>query len=635
MIQALKRFYSNFGDRGVMFIMFAFSVVAHSLLSMCMELPAVSPDETGVASIAAFYSGRDWSALMGQISYYYGYVQALFYAPLFMLFRNPYTLYKACLVMNGVLISLVPLIAYHICGKLGVNKVWQKLAAGFCAGSYITYIAHSKFLWNETICSVLPWVLLWIMILAADCKSTGRRCALSAAAGVLCAVSYGAHSRLIAVVIAFVLTLLIARIFMKKTILVLPVFFPVLAASFIGEHFCRKQIQLLVWNGNASGNTLEAEFDRIFGLFSGEGFGKFLSTLFGHLFTFMTSTVGIGALACAVFFLIIIIRIGEWHSGRKTEVINGIEVRTQAEHKFSADITVLGIYAFLAVGGSLLLSVLFKFNSGQIGDIKDLTMFGRYTDNTAPLAVFLVLVFLFRYGLTVKQTAWAAAVYAYVCMGFFTVSYPQIQEAKGYRESPILGLMPWRIGEDFTKTLTTESLIIMCSVTFSVLALTAVFTSCTKKSKKALISGTMCCIFLYTTIFAGVSYLPYRAETNLTRTLPARSVSTLLYNESASPAIVCYKLSSRNAGLIQFLNLDAKVTIIRKAKNIPDNCIIIADEEEQLPLEPDTYDYIGTEGGLSVYAHGETARDYMKYKRSAGIAEASTSESVAHNGISD
>lgn len=635
MIQALKRFYSNFGDRGVMFIMFAFSVVTHSLLAMCMELPAVNPDEIGVASVAAFYSGRDWSALMGQITYYYGYVQAIFYAPLFMLFRNPYALYKACLVMNGVLISFIPMIAYHISGRLGIKKVWQKLVISFCSGSYITYIAHSKFIWNETICSVLPWVLLWVMFLAVDCKKAGQRCLYSAVAGVLCAVCYGAHSRLLAVVIAFILTLLIVRIFMKRVILVLPVFFPVLAGSFVGEHFCRKLIQQLVWKGNASGNTMESEIDRVLGLFEEGGFGRFLSALFGHLYTFMTSTAGIGALACSVFFLMLIVRISEWHNGRKTEVIDGVEVRTPAEHKFSARVTTLGIYAFLSVGGSMLLSVLFKFNSGQVGSIKDLTMFGRYTDNVAPLAIFLVLIFLFRYGITLKQTAWAAAIYAYVCIGFFTVSYAQIVSAKGYRESPILGLMPWRIGEDYTKTLTTDSFIVMCSVTFSVLALIAVFTACTRKHRNALVSGSFCCLFIYTTLFAGLVYLPDRAETNIKKTEPARLVSSLLYDESSSPMIVCYKLNSRNAGLIQFLNLDTKVTIIRKGKNIPDNCIIIADEEEQLPLEPDTYDHIGTEGGLSVYAHGETARDFIKYKRSADTSGAATDEVIVRNVISE
>lgn len=634
MIQALKRFYTNFGDRGVMFIMFAANVVMHSLLAMCMELPAVNPDEIGVASVAAFYSGKDWSALMGQVSYYYGYVQALFYAPLFLIFKNPYALYKACLVMNGVLISFVPLIAYHIAGRVGVKKVWQKLFAAICSGCYITYIAHSKFMWNETICSLLPWVLLWVIFQAVDCKKASSRCIWSAAAGLICAVCYAAHSRLLAVVIAFVMTLLIVRIFMKRVILVLPVFFPVMIGGFVGEHFCKKLIQQLVWNGNASGNTMESEFDRVLGLFEKGGPDRFFSALFGHLYTFVTSTAGVGALAIALFFLMAIVYIGEWRTGRKKEIIDNVEVFTPAEHKFSARMMALGIYAFLTVGGSMALSVLFKFNSGQIGDIKDLSMFGRYTDNVAPLAIFLVLAFLFRYGITVKQTAWAAVVYAYVCISFFITTYPQVAAAKGYRESPVLGLMPWRIGEDYTTPFTTESFIIMTAVGFSVLALIAVFTACARKGAKALISGSMVCLCVYTTLFAGMVYLPERAEENVKRTDPARQVSTLLYDDSASPLIVCYKQKSRNAGLIQFLNPETKVTIIRREKNIPENCIIVADEEEILPMALDEYDYIGTEGGLSVYAYGETARDYMKYKRSADISEASaTDEGLPAPGI--
>ncbi len=637
MIQALKRFYTNFGDRGVMFILFACSVVTHSLLSMCMELPAVNPDEIGVASVAAFYSGRDWSALMGQVSYYYGYVQALFYAPLFLVFKNPYALYKACLVMNGVLMSFVPLIAYHVAGRVGVKKVWQRLAAAVCSGGYITYIAHSKFMWNETICSLLPWVLLWVIFQSIDCKKPGARCAYSAAAGLLCAVCYAAHSRLLALVIAFVLTLLIVRIFMKRVILVLPVFFPVMGFGFVAEHFCKKLIQQEVWNGNASGNTMESEAGRVLGLFGEGGINRFLSALFGHMYTFMTSTAGIGALATALFFLMVILRISEWRSGRKKEIIDGVEVCTPAEHKYSARMMVLGIYAFLSIGGSMALSVLFKFNSGQIGDIKDLTMFGRYTDNVAPLAIFLVLVFLFRYGINYKHTAWAAAVYAYVCLCFFTVSYPQVESARSYRESPILGLMPLRIGEDYTKAFTAESLIIMTSAAFSVLALIAVISACARKGGKGLIAGGFCCIFLYTTLFAGLVYLPDRAEENVRKTAPAREVSTLLYDDAASPLIVCYKMKSRNAGLVQFLNPNTKVTIIRREKNIPENCLILADEETILPLDTADYDYIGTEGGISVYARGETARDYMKYKRSADITEAiSTGEGpVQNNVISD
>ena len=535
MINALRRFYNSFGDRGVMMVIFTVSVIVHSLLTMHMELPAVNPDEIGVASVAAFYSGRDWSALMGQVYYYYGYVQAIFYAPLFLFFSNSYALYKACLIMNGVLMSFIPVIAYHVSTKLGVSRVWQKITVAFCCGADITYIAHSKFMWNEAICSLLPWVLMWVMFMSMDCQKDALRVLWSAAAGVLCAVCYGAHSRLLAVVIAFVMTVLIARIFMNRRIFTLPVFFPALALGFVGEHFCKKTIQQLVWNGKASGNTMEAEANRVLGLFDEGGFGRFVSTLFGHIYTFMTSTAGIGALACVVFFMLIFVRIREWSKNRAGEMVNGVKVyEPTSKHVYSGHITILGIYAFLAVGGSMLLSVLFKFNSGQISAIKDLTMFGRYTDNVAPLAVMLVLVFMFRYRLSVANIGWAAIVYAYTCYGFFTVSWQMLEKARGYRESPMLGLMPWRIGEDYAKPFTVESFIIMTSVVFTVLAAFAVFTLCTRKHGKELISGLCCCLFLYTTVFAGAVYLPARAEENLAKTEPARLVSELLYNESAS-----------------------------------------------------------------------------------------------------
>ena len=619
MINALRRFYNSFGDRGVMMVVFTVSVIVHSLITMHMELPDANPAEIGVAGVSAFYSGRDWSALMGHYSYY-GYVQAVFYAPLFLLFSNSYVLYKACLILNGVLMSFIPVIAYHVSTKLGVAKVWQRLVAAFCCGAYITYIAHSKFMWNEAVCSLLPWVLLWVMFMSMDCQKDVLRVLWSAAAGVLCAVCYGAQSRLLAVVAALVLTVLIARIFMKRRIFTLPVFFATLVLGFVGEYFCRKNIQQLVWNGKVNVNTFEADAEHVLGLFEHGGFGRFVSTLFGHAYTFMTSTAGVGAIACVVFFMLVFVRIREWNSNRAGEMVDGVKVyEPSSKHLYSGHVTILGIYSFLAVGGSMLLSVLLKFDSAQLGTIKDIVMFGRYTDNVAPLAVFLVLVFMFRYKLSIANIGWSAVVYAYVCFGFFTVSWHTLVKAHGYRVSSTLGLLPWRIGEDHTKAFTADSFIIMTSVAFTVLAAFAVFILCTRKRSRELISGLCCCLFLYTTVFAGTVYLPARAEENLVSTEPARLVSGLLYNETASPVIVAYNIGTHSAGLIQFLNLNTRVAIIRKARNLPENCIIIASEEEQLPLDPGSYDYIGTEGGLSVYAKGETARDYMRYKRSADL----------------
>ena len=129
MKRRLEQFYASFGDKGVMFILYALSVVVNSLMTMCMELPAVFPEEISAAGIAAFFSGKNWSGLLGQTGVRGGYIHSLLYTPLFLVFDNPYALYKAMLVINAIIVSFIPLISYHLASKLGVERVRQKLLA--------------------------------------------------------------------------------------------------------------------------------------------------------------------------------------------------------------------------------------------------------------------------------------------------------------------------------------------------------------------------------------------------------------------------------------------------------------------------------------------------------------------------
>lgn len=613
MKKKLERFYSTFGDRGVMFILFAFSIVIHAMLSLMMELPAVNPDEIGTASIAAFYTGRDWSSLMGTVGYYYGYVQALFYVPLMLVFGSPYALYKAMLVMNGVLISFIPMLAYHLAAKLGIPKVWQKIVIAFCSGFYITYIAHSKFIWNEAISSLLPWALIWCVFMAWDRKNRYSRFTFSMLTGFMCAVCYAAHSRLIAVVIALILTLLIARIVFREKILNLPTFFATLIVSFGCEYLIRQIIENAVWGGAARGNTVEGGFQRLDGLFTAEGWDHFISTLFGHLYTFFTSTLGIGALAAAFFIIMCAKRCSEWFSHRMKHREDGTKVYEPVKHKYSLRITVFGIFAFFAVGGSLLLSALYKFNSSQFGEINDLVIFGRYTDSAAPLAIFLALVFLMTYGYTIKTVIGSASIYAYVCMGFAMTSSRYLTEGS-YRESPILGLLPWRLSEGLTDDVTQMSFIIMSSMVFTMFSAMIICVACTRRFKMQLASALMCVVFVYTTGFAAFSYLPMRAADNAEKTAPIKAVSELLYNESMSPRIVAYKTGTRTAGLLQFLNHNARVSLINNATKLPETGIIIIENGTDIPLSPQNYDLVGKTAEHTVLAYGDNAREYVKYK---------------------
>lgn len=613
MRKKLERFYSTFGDRGVMFILFACSVVIHAMMSLTMELPAVNPDEISVAGITAFYTGKDWSVFMSSSSFYYGYIQALFYTPLSLVFNSPYALYKAMLVMNGILISFIPMIAYHLASKLGIPKVWQKIVIASCCGLYITYVAHSKFIWNEAISSLLPWALIWCVYMAWDRKNKYSRFTFSVLTGFMCAVCYAAHSRLIAVVIALVITLLIARFVFREKILNLPTFLITAVVSFFAEYLLRKTIISSVW-GSVSSNTIEGGIARLYGFANEDGLPHFFATLFGHLYTFFTSTMGIGAFATVAFVIMCSKRIHEWYTNRKEQHADGTRVYEPIKHKYSLRLTVFGIFAFFAVGGSLLLSVLYKFNSSKFGAVKDLVIFGRYTDSVAPLAIFLALAFLYLHRYTLKSIISSAAIYACVCIGFTAAAYPYLSSGS-YRESPVLGLLPWRIGENLTEDYSDMSFIIMSSMVFAFFAIIIVCFTCTRRFKTQLISGVVCILFAHTTIFAAFVYLPMRAETNAVNSAPAKAISELLYNDDKSPVIVAYKTGTRTAGLTQFLLPLSDVILINNSKYLPESGIFIVENGTSIPMSPENYDVIGKTDDHTVLAYGNAAREYIRYKQ--------------------
>lgn len=628
MRQLLQNFNRNFGDRGIMFVLFACSVVIHSILSMNMELLSVHPDEIGTAATAAFYAGKDWSGIMEPIGYYYGYVQALFYTPLMLMFKNPYAQYKAMLVMNGVIVSFIPLVAYHIASKISELRAWHKLVIAAACGFYTSYMVYSKFIWNEAMCSLMPWFLIWCVYMAWERRDVKKKCAYSVLTGFFCAFSFGAHPRLIAVVIALVVTLLIARYALKENILSLPVFFSAMAVSFVAEHFACTAIKDAVWGGPVLGNTPENEISRIGGLLESDGIERLLSTFFGHLYSFFSSTAGLGALALVFLFALCYTNIKEWKKDFKApiqEAEDNTKEYRPIVRTYSHRLIVMSIYGALAIGGSMLLSVLFKFNSDKLESIKDLTIFARYTENTAPLAIFLVLIVIFLYGYSWRHMLWAVGIYAVTCGAFGVLSYPTVEAAGSYRELSVISILALRFSEDITHPFTKLSFVIISSIVFSVLAMLTVAATCTRRFKTQFAAGIISAVFMYTTLFAGGVYLPVRKAQSAGSIRSAIAVSNLIYNDKQSPDVVTVGVSTRIASLVQFINQDISVNINGNSI-LPENCVVIAANRVDLPYSEERYDIIGSTGEYTVYAFGEQAKDYYKYRHSADSTAVKTVE---------
>ncbi len=607
----LEQFYAAFGDRGVMFILFAFSVVVNSLLTVSISLPSVFPDEISVAGIAAFYSGNDWSGLMQQIGGDCGYIQALLYAPLFLVLKNSYALYKAMLVVNGILVSFIPLIAYHLAAKFGVMRVRFKLLMALCCGMYFSYLTSSKFIWNEAVTSLFGWLLVLCMFSAWDRKNRYTRFTMSLLAGFLCAVSYAADKKMLAVVLALVLTVLLSKLVFKEKIVNLPVFFISLIVSFGTEFLARAILIQNIWNGAAG--TFTSETDVIPEWLGPTG--NFFGVFFSHIYAFMTSTFGMGAVAGALFVVLIMTRIAEMIKHKGTPSENDTKVYEPIKHKYGLRITIFALFQFLAIGCASVLSALFSFNAGMSADGS--TVFGRYTDNIAPFAMFLVLVFVFLYGIDLKKLLFSAAIYAYACLCFGLVGYPLVSRAGSQLTAAATGLVPLDFGSG-TAELTGMSYIIMSSVAFTVLALLIVFASCSRKHRTGLVSLSILFMIAYTSAYSGLIYLPAVGAANSEKIEPYTEVSRLLYNTPQSPPIIAFQTDPSLAAILQFLAPDTKVTMLNSGGRVPESCLLIAENGIEAPFEGGSYDMVGRTSVYTVYAYGESARDFMRYSSANG-----------------
>lgn len=599
MIRRLEQFYAAFGDRGVMFILYAFSVVVNTLLTWSMQLPAVFPDEISVAGVAAFYSGRDWSALLAPIGGGHGYVQALLYAPLFIMLKNPYAVYKAMLIANGILVSFIPLIAYHMAAKLGVVRVRQKLLIALSCGMYVAYIVNSKYVWNEAITSLLGWVLALCVFNAWDRKNRYTRFTTSLLSGFMCAVAYAANERLIAVVAAVILTVIIARVFFREKLVNIPIFTVSLAVSFTAEYFARQTVTQAVWNGaRKAPDGISATADI---------FGKFFSLIYA----FMTSTLGMGALAAALFIVMILAWIKEGIKNSEKTLEDGTKVYDPAGHKYNLRLTIFALFQFLAVGCATLFSALTSRTESVLAS--EAAVFGRETDNIAPLALFLVLVFVFLYGIDLKKLFIGTGIYAYACVCFVLVGYRTVCRSGEYLESALTGLLPLKLSGEAVGEFAGMNYIIMSSCVFAMLALLIVFASCSRKHRTLLASAAIFCVIVYTTSYAGIIYLPETGAENAEETEPFKRVSELLYNNPQSPPVVAFETDPALAATVQFLSPDVRVSILKTGAKIPESCLLIAESGVEAPLEGGSYDVVGRTDKFTVYAYGESARNFIKY----------------------
>lgn len=596
MKRRLEQFYAQFGDRGIMFILYAFSLVINSLLCWNMELPAVYPDELSVAGTASFYSGKGvWELAAANGSG--GYVQALFYVPLFWTVDDPFVLYKALLIVNALLISFVPMITYHLAAKLGVPRVRQKLMIAVTCGMYISYISNSKFIWNETVTALMFWLLVLCFFSAWDKRDKVSRFSGSVLLGFVSALSYAANERLIAPVIALTVVVITAQLAVREKIVNLPVYIAALALSFLGEHFVREALVPVL--GPAASFAPEK-------VNSGN---DFFGLLFSNLYSYMTFTLGLGALALGVAVIMLLNLIREGTRRRVETPESNTRVYEPIKHKYSLRLTFFSLFVLLSVLCTAVYSALFD-RAVEAG------VFLRSAGNLAAPALFLVFVFIFLYGIDMKNVLLGIGIYIYACVCFGAVGYPLMKDVETADPLSIYGIMSVNSSALTDGAPSGMVYVIMSSCVFSMFALMFVFTACSRRHRGMLVSLASFLIIITATIYPGMYQLERDGIHNSDVSEPYREVSALLYNDSQSPPVIVYEADPQLAAIVQFLNPEVTVRMISSGEKVPESCLMIAGRGVELSLDGGSYDNVGKTDKYTIYAFGESAREFMRYSSS-------------------
>ena len=598
------------------------SLAIHIILIQGATIFNLTPDEYSVTAVAAYINGLDWSSTVSTGGYY-GYFQSLFYVPVFWITDDPYLRYQLMLTINGMLISIVPVISYYLCRcEFDVKRTASLFFSGIC-GLYPCYLLLTKYTWNETMCCLTAWLFLLIFYKASKCKSTAAKQIFSVLGGLTLVVAYATHGRMLALLAAGIAAVLISCFVLKKKVMCLTGFFISIGISFAADLLIKKHLQDVLWlvseKQSPPANTIERMVDRLFSA-GIETVGHFFSTLAGHLYYFITATWGFGAICIVMIAWACISHIRS--ICKKTE--SCIDDNTAA----------LGIFSFLLMGAAFAVSVLFKCTSSLIEERMDTAIYGRYTESFYPIAIFACLILLYKHYMTIKQMFASVFTAVGINIASLFLTMPLVMGGSRFVCAMILGIAPMRFGEGI-RTLPTNDTFV--KLTLANLAGVLVFCVCAMLSKKLrhgyLLTAIPLALLLgYSSVYNYTSYIKPQYK-NAASGARYMQEAIDLVDERYDSIVLC-DISKERYVKAQFLYPETEFEIINSISALstlqerPE--IVIANKADNLHLWMDGLFLISNinnkvqvyacsessaewaaENGLSVYGNGCMIYDYI------------------------
>jgi len=360
---------------------------------------SVLDDEFGYWGIAAYFAGLDWSDAISEIPYYsYGY--SLLLIPLFWIFDNPVYMYKAGIILNGILISSSFLLCYDMAKKLLKNvNMYILMGISFAIAMYPAYLAYSSIAWPECLLIFIFWLLTWCFLDLGQ-ESANYKFFLI---GFLSIYMYTVHQRALGILIASILVVLIMKILKNinyKQLLL--TFLPIVILLCI-HVYIKEIVQSNLWlvsNGSLT-NDYSAQVGKLIQLMSIDGLIRALRAFAGQFFY-----IGAASFLIAYFGLVELAK------------IIGKAIRTATKNRQLESLfeePYFNLYAFLCIAFllSIAINIVFMINPTRL----DHLFYGRYIEMLIGPLILLGLVFFIRNGINSSLAFW------FVLGGFAVLSF--------------------------------------------------------------------------------------------------------------------------------------------------------------------------------------------------------------------
>lgn len=600
----LSRIYSRAGNRGIKSLLYLVFFAVHLLISLSSHLPSMDPNEFSAAAMANMFIGGNWSAAMSRSDYYYGFLQSIIYIPAMLITRDPFLQYRLMLITNGAVMSLIPVIVFSLCFKLGVKKPWQALFAACCSGGWMTCLVHSKFIWNETAAVFIPFVMLYLLIQSETADKKAKRSFFSFMLAFVCGLAYCAHQRLIAAIFAIVITAVLSRLVLKRKCLHFPVFFAALAVFMTAAVFGNYLVQSVLWgvdNPALLNNTAESFLLGIPDSLKNGGTGRFFTALISQCFYFICASWGLGALGISLLTVIIISLV---KSGKD-----------KSAPVFGGERTVFLFFTALITLFMLIVGSFYRFSAENFETSQSTLIFGRYLDGVIPFTVMLVFVFIYTEELGLTDILGGIIASGVVYPLFFFTGRQTALNAVSATIIPMLGLYPVMFGENSGTLVTSTGFTAAVSCSLCVMALLIVIVSCSKRLKKVNISVLIAIISVYSALYGVFGYLPLSNAESVSKNAEYVKISSYVYNTSEAPPLTAYSCSRGCVMMLQYLNQNIKVYPADTPADMREDSYVIVPADVQIRFDGQSrvvFVQLAETENYKIYAYGERAKAYAQ-----------------------